>query len=266
MRLVLHVDVVVRCIGVVIECVGEAAAHETGIGMRADELKHELPARSAADFDSLWRRDLHWLDEPNRRGKGTSRVGLADAGAWPELGTTGRVYVKRQQAFFCRPAWNAFRRTPTLRREARFIAQARVLGVNVPEVVLYQEGSDDRALLVLREIDGAVDLEQSLLSLDMRERLDLFKNIGKTLAKLHSARIMHGAVYPKHVLVEVGSPRVWLIDLEKARRVPFRSSAATRDIARLVRHAPFMTDADLDALVSAYDARAFPGLLERLKR
>ena len=120
--------------------------------------------------------------------------------------TTGRVYVKRQRAFFCRPAWNAFRRTPTLRREARFISQARALGVNVPDVVLYQEGSDDRALLVLREIDGAVDLEKSLLSLDARERRELFENIGKMLAKLHSARLLHGAVYPKHVLVEVGSP------------------------------------------------------------
>ena len=145
-------------------------------------------------------------------------------------------------------------------------SQARALGVNVPDVVLYQEGSDDRALLVLREIDGAVDLEKSLLSLDARERRELFENIGKMLAKLHSARLLHGAVYPKHVLVEVGSRRVWLIDLEKTRRVQFRSSAATRDIARLVRHAPFMTDTDLQELVSAYDDRAFPRLLERLKR
>jgi len=232
----------------------------------SDELKHESHARSAADFDSLWVRDLRWLDEPNRRGNGTSRVGVADTSTWPELGISGRVYVKRQQAFFCRPAWNAFRRTPTLRRETRFIARARALGVNVPDVVLYQEGSDDRAILVLREIDGAVDLEKSLLSLDAIDRCELFKNIGKTLAKLHSARLVHGAVYPKHVLVEVCSCRVWLIDLEKTRCVLSRSSAATRDIARLVRHAPFMTDPDLEALVSGYDARAFPRLLERLKR
>ena len=191
------------------------------------------------------RRDLHWLDEPNRRGKGTSRVGLADAGAWPELGTTGRVYVKRQQAFFCRPAWNAFRRTPTLRREARFIAQARALGVNVPEVVLYQEGSDDRALLVLREIDGAVDLEQSLLSLDMRERLDLFENIGKTLAKLHTARIMHGAVYPKHVLVEVGSPPGLADRFREGAPGTVQILGGNARHCSPVRHSPFMTDADL---------------------
>ena len=94
----------------------------------------------------------------------------------------------------------------------------------------------------------------------------MFKNIGKMLAKLHSARIMHGAVYPKHVLVEADGSRVWLIDFEKARHVASRSFAARRDIARLVRHAPFMTDEDLEALVSAYDQRAFPGLLQRLKR
>ena len=87
----------------------------------------------------------------------------------------------------------------------------------------------------------------------------MFKNIGKMLAKLHSARIMHGAVYPKHVLVEADGSRVWLIDFEKARRRRSRSFAATRDIARLVRHAPFMTDADLEALVSAYDSARIPG-------
>ena len=95
------------------------------------------------------------LDEANRRGDGTSTVGVADADRWPDLDVTGRVYVKRQQAFFCRPPWNAFRRTPTLRREVRYIEAARALGVNVPDVALYREGSKDRALLVLREIEGA---------------------------------------------------------------------------------------------------------------
>ena len=206
------------------------------------------------------------IDEANRRGDGTSTVGVADPGGWPDLDVAGRVYVKRQQAFFCRPPWNAFRRTPTLRRELRFLEAARALGVNVPDVALYREGSNDRALLVLREIEGALDLEKGVASLDPTDRNELFKNVGKTLAKLHSRRIMHGAVYPKHVLVEASTARVWMIDFEKSRRVASPSRAATRDIARLLRHAPFMTDADLEALVSAYDVRVFPDLLRRLKR
>ena len=229
------------------------------------ELNHESRGRSAADFEALWNREVYVIDEANRRGDGTSAVGVADSGNWPDLGTAGRVYVKRQQAFFCRPPWNGFRRTPTLRRELRFIEAARALGVRVPDVALYREGSNDRALLVLQEIEGALDLDKSVASLDEVEREELFKNVGKTLARLHSGQIMHGAIYPKHLLVEGTTSRVWMIDFEKARRVAFRSRAATRDIARLVRHAPFMTGDDLEALVSAYDARVFPDLLRRLR-
>jgi hypothetical protein len=85
------------------------------------------------------------------------------------------------------------------------------------------------------------------------------------LAKLHSARILHGAIYPKHVLVEVAPPRrTWLIDFEKARRVASRLRAADRDVGRLMRHATFMTSTDLEALVGGYDAREFPRLRDRL--
>jgi tRNA A-37 threonylcarbamoyl transferase component Bud32 len=234
------------------------------------ELKHESRDRSAIDFaalpfDDLWVRNVHAVDQPNLRGSGTSTVGIVEAGEWPELGSTGRAYVKRQQAFFCRPPWNAFRRTPTLRRELRYIDAARALGVSVPDVAYYAEAPNDRALLVVREIEGVVELGESVASLDTGLRRDLFENLGKMLVKLHAARIMHGAIYPKHVLVEPGSSRVWLIDFEKARRVVSRSFAASRDIARLVRHARFMTDADLEALTSVYNGRAFPDLLQRLK-
>ncbi len=59
-------------------------------------------------------------------------------------------------------------------------------------------------------------------------------------------RILHGAVYPKHVLVEASAPhRVWLIDFEKARRVVSATRAAASDLDRLLRHAPFLTTADI---------------------
>ena len=62
----------------------------------------------------------------------------------------------------------------------------------------------------------------------------------------------------------VAPHRCWLIDFEKARYVATRSRAAERDLARLLRHAPFIDDADLTALLNAYDARAFPNLRSRL--
>ena len=220
----------------------------------------------SVDFESLWARPISPLEQPNRRGEGTSLVGVVERGEWSEVGSHRRLYVKRQQAFYCRPMWNAFRRTPTLRREVRFIERARSLGVGAPTVVHYGEGSAGRALLVLEEVVGVVDLQRAVVGASDTDRRTVFENIGKMLAKLHSARIRHGAIYPKHLLVEVAAPhRVWLIDFEKARRVMSPSRAAERDLDRLLRHAPFMTDADLEALLAGYDTRLAARLRRRLR-
>ncbi len=217
------------------------------------------------NFESLWDRNVRLLDEPNHRGAGTSAVGVADAARWPEFAAHARIFIKRQQAFFCRPPWNAFRRTPTLRREVRFLNRARALGVGVPKVIHYTEGSDDRALLLLEEIDGTADLEHALATATLSDRATVLRDVSAMLARLHDARILHGAVYPKHVLIDVAAPhRCWLIDFEKARHVATRSRAAERDLTRLLRHAPFIVEGDLEALLSAYDARAFRTLRRRL--
>ncbi len=221
----------------------------------------------AVDFESVWNRQIIALDPPNRRGEGTSSAGIVEAGEWPDLGPHGRLYVKRQQAFFCRPAWNAFRSTPTLRREVRYLERARALGVSVPTVVRYEEGSEGRAVLVLAEIAGVTDLQRAVEGAPDPARDQIFENTGKMLVKLHAARILHGAVYPKHVLVEAAAPhRVWLIDFEKARDVVSRFRAADRDLDRLLRHSPFMKSADIESLLSAYDARCFERLRIRFER
>ena len=221
----------------------------------------------AVDFESVWNRQIIALDPPNRRGEGTSSAGIVEAGEWPDLGPHGRLYVKRQQAFFCRPAWNAFRSTPTLRREVRYLERARALGVSVPAVMRYEEGSDGRAVLVLAEIAGVTDLQRAIEGATDAVRARILENTGKMLVKLHAARILHGAVYPKHVLVEAAAPhRVWLIDFEKARDVVSRFRAADRDLDRLLRHSPFMKSADIESLLSAYDARCFERLRSRFER
>ena len=215
------------------------------------------------DFESIWNRQVTQLEPPNRRGEGTSSAGVVEAGEWPELGPHGRLYVKRQQAFFCRPAWNAFRSTPTLRREVRYLERARALGVPVPTVVRYEEGSGDRVVLILDEIAGATDLQRALEGAADSKRAHICENVGKMLVKLHAARVLHGAVYPKHVLVEAAVPhRVWLIDFEKARDVMSPLTAAVRDLDRLFRHSPFMTKADVASLLTTYDGSRF----ERLRR
>ena len=209
-----------------------------------------------AEFELLWHLSARALDAPNRRGAGTSSVAVVDSGAWP-LGDVARcIYLKRQQAFFCRPPWNAFRRTPTLRRERRFLERARDLGIDVPRVVYYGEADGDRAILAVEEVAAAVDLERALARADDVERARIVERLGDALATLHAARIRHGALYPKHILIGSTAPRrVALIDFEKARATSSASRAAARDLDRLARHAPFLTDADWRVVRSRYAAR-----------
>ena len=196
------------------------------------------------EFELLWNLPARSLDAPNRRGAGTSSVAVVDAAAWPLGATSGRVFLKRQRAFFCRPAWNAFRRTPTLRREVRFLARARAIGVDAPAVAYYGEVGD-RAILAVHEVAGAVDFERALADAHGDTRDEIVRSVGATLARLHAARIVHGALYPKHILVGTADARrVALIDFEKGRLALTAARASARDLDRLARHAPFLSERD----------------------
>jgi tRNA A-37 threonylcarbamoyl transferase component Bud32 len=193
----------------------------------------------SASFEAWWTRPVEWLDAANARGNGWSRTGRADAADWPELGASGVLYVKRQQDYFCRPLWNLGRRTPTLRREKRALELCRRGGVTVPNVLGYAE-SGTRAVLLLEALPDAHTLVDAMTAAADAERHALLTRAIAAIVRLHQARIRHGALYPKHVLI--AGNNAWLIDLEKARRVLSPAWAARRDVPQFLRHAPFMTD------------------------
>ena len=68
-----------------------------------------------------------------------------------------QVYAKRQRAYYCRPVWRLFRRTPTLRRELRALRACCALGIPVPDVVAYHE-SGPEAELVIEAVQGGRSL------------------------------------------------------------------------------------------------------------
>lgn len=198
----------------------------------------------AASFDAWWSRPVEWIDVANTRGAGWSRTGRARAEDWPELGTSGAMFVKRQQDFYCRPLWNLGRRTPTLRRERRALELCRAHGVAVPRVLGYAEHGA-RAVLLLEALPHVRNLEQAMMATPAPQRAVLLSLALETIFRLHALRIRHGALYPKHVLVSDDPPRgAWLIDLEKARHSWSKARAMRRDLRQFLRHAPFLTDAE----------------------
>ena len=72
----------------------------------------------------------------------------------------------------------------------------------------------------------------------------MLKETAKVVARLHANHLVHRALYPKHLFVNVESNSVCIIDLEKMRRVLFRWRAGQRDLDSLNRHAPYWSRAD----------------------
>jgi RIO-like serine/threonine protein kinase len=210
-------------------------------------------------LDVLWQRPLVSVGARNRRGAGWSEVGIATAPDWPELGTV-RAYVKRQSGYVCHPIWNWGRATPTVRREARFLARAAAAGVPVPGVRCCLQGSDARALLIVDAIEPAASLREALRTSCGATRDALLARAGDAFRRLHRARIGHGALYDTHVLVR-SDGSIALIDFEKARRKLTRSWAAISDLRRFFRRTPALDARDRERILSAYPAREFPLLL-----
>lgn len=184
----------------------------------------------------------------SRRGRGNSVVHLESGQDWGLGGS--RVYVKRQEGYWCRPIWRLFRKTPTLRRELRGLRACKRLGVEVPEVVHYEDDGT-RATLVLAEVEDALPLHQALAQ-PHADRAAILRSVAGAVARLHEGGWSHGALYGAHILVRAGAPpQVVLIDLEKARFSPF---SRRRDLDRLVRRSRFLDAEDARTLFEQYRA------------
>jgi tRNA A-37 threonylcarbamoyl transferase component Bud32 len=184
----------------------------------------------------------------SRRGRGFSVVHIEPGPAWGLSG--GRVYVKRQEAYWCRPVWRLFRRTPTLRRELRGLLACMRLGVDVPGVVHYEDDGT-RATLVLTEVAEALPLDQALARPDA-DRAAILRSVADAIARLHAGGWSHGALYAAHILVRAGAPHpVVFIDLEKASFSPLQRR---QDLNRLIRRSRFLGPDDARTLIDQYRA------------
>ena len=183
---------------------------------------------------------------PQHHGAGVSCVYVDDRSHWD--GRPGRVYVKRQSNYTCRPLWRAFRRTPTLAREHRALTALLELDLNVPQIVSYRQAGL-AAELVIAEIEGGVPLGEAL-DLPDADRGLILTNVARLIRALHATGWTHGALNAEHIYVQPARQfTAALIDLEKARRGR-RLIAA--DLARIWRRNPALTAADRELFESVY--------------
>jgi hypothetical protein len=191
-------------------------------------------------FESIWQLQLPSIDAGNVGRGGKSWVSRHII-TMPD-GKQETIYIKRQQNYTC-SSWRApLSGVPTFEREFLNWKLFRELGIPSYELLYYAErrqGRDRQAILISKALP-AMDL---LTYLDnphqgFKERRDVIRNVACTIKKMHDAHIRHGHLSPIHVFVGgmPGPVKVYLIDMEVARKVLRKRAATLKDLGRLAKH------------------------------
>jgi hypothetical protein len=201
------------------------------------------------DFDAIWAREIDWFEAPNEKRGGWSGVGRLQLDT--PLGTSLRVFVKKQQNHGRFSLRNPIKGEPTFRREFEHLMFLKERKFDAPRVVFYGEQSTKqqmRAILITVELTGFIPLDAlshqiATEEMSAQEKRTLLTSIASSLHSFHQLNLMHRALYPKHIFVATANsaPQIALIDLEKARFSPIFWNNAYFDLASLNKHAKCWT-------------------------
>lgn len=198
------------------------------------------PGLATADdpFRYWWNVPGEWVEPPNQRRHGWSGM--------LRVHHRGRVvFVKRQRNHLCRSLLHPLG-WPTASREYHNLHRLNALGITTPLPLYHghlRGPTGTEAVLVTEELHGFAPLDAQQ-GLSAARRAVLAHALGRTLGRLHRARLQHGCLYDKHVMVRwhAQRPEVALLDLEKMRRRATRTAAARRDLDQLRRHQSLWSD------------------------
>jgi tRNA A-37 threonylcarbamoyl transferase component Bud32 len=115
-------------------------------------------------------------------------------------------------------AWAGYGLVADSRREGRMLQHLRRAGVACPDWIAAGEDERGRAFLLLRAVEGAVDLGTFLRSQRSESSRRRFaRNLCETLAHMHEAGFQHRDLYAKHILVNPRDWRLHIVDWQRAR-------------------------------------------------
>ncbi len=116
----------------------------------------------------------------------------------------------------------------------RVIKSRAPAGIVVPEVVAVGADGQGRAFLLLRAVEGMIELRRFLDGAnDTGLRGRMARRLGKALAALHGAGISHRDLYSKHVLIDATATRFAILDWQRATVGRVRWPERIRDLATL---------------------------------
>lgn len=204
-----------------------------------DRFQSLLTDAQLNNFEALWQLDLQAVDEPNRERGGWSRVCRLELDN--RDGHSEAFYIKLQSNH-CSRSWSRPFGEPTFAREFRNIRTYEAHAVPALDAVYYQErqqSGEKQAILITRALDNyrpLSDLVESWHDTPEGLRRAIIKHTAKLVGRLHTARLTHHCLYPKHIYIntELDEP-ARLIDLEKTRSQLLRKRECVADLAALLR-------------------------------
>lgn len=204
-----------------------------------------LAYNGLADFDSLWKLEAKWFEEPNQRRGGWSGVSRCEL-ELPDGGSSA-IFLKRQENHGTPSLTHPVRGIPTFLREFKRIINYRSKGIPTLEPVYFASrmiGKDQRAILITEELTGFISMEDRVQTWlkegapNRQMRRNILKEVATLLQGMHAHGIRHSCFFPKHVFVRLnadGTVDARVIDLEKSRWRPLKTLCAMRDLYSLSR-------------------------------
>lgn len=197
------------------------------------------------DFDHIWHHRIDWFEEPNHRRGGWSGVGKLDLNAAKDDFLS--VFVKKQKNHGRRTLRHPFVGEPTFRREFVRLKYLERCNIRAPKVVFYDEKKVESAACAILITEAMLDYEPLDLLTEhwfkqkqvrRKQKRILLSHVAKALRSFHQSGLVHRALYPKHIFVKHAdtTPKVALIDLEKARFRKVFWYCGYYDLSALLRH------------------------------
>jgi hypothetical protein len=218
--------------------------------------KTALKDAGYTDFDSWWNAEKNLVEVGNFRGPDAhvswsyvSKIELPN-------GTT--VYLKRQQNHFPNNLILKHRRIATFEIEWKNYQLLRDAGVPTLQIIHFASrkiDGDRQCIIVSEELKGMSPIDELVKWFDAnawparQQRLAILGAIVKVIKKMHSAGLMHNALYGRHIYLNIpfidGAPVIpdqlhaCLIDLERTKS-PGKNSPKliTHDIEKMFRRIP----------------------------
>ncbi|MEY3668512.1 MAG: hypothetical protein RL572_2052 [Pseudomonadota bacterium] len=233
--------------------------------VRHGELLRLLERVGLDSFEAMWELPREFVEPINQRRGGWS--GVSELALPQQDGATGCWYLKRQEQQM-RYSWRHPVGAPTFRYEIdalRLGLQQQWPSVELQAFGLSCAGRRQRALLLTRKIDWQTLASYESRPDDLQSVRAALTAIGRALFALHASGWQHGALFPKHMFVDLEQGRLQLIDFERARRRLFAADAACTDLTQLLRRTQWLEPALLHALLQTYIDQA-PRVIARLSR